>query len=151
MSLSVLDGGDARSGSGAWSMLFTAWLVALLSSLAVLFVGEIVGQTPCSLCWFQRACMFPLAVMLAVAALKSDTGVWRYAAPVAASGWGVAGFHTLVFVDVIPEGIRPCGRGPSCAGVDMTVLGGVPLPALSLLAFSAILSLLYLARRRTSA
>ena len=35
-----------------------AWIIALISSLAVLFIGEVLGQTPCILCWFQRAFMF---------------------------------------------------------------------------------------------
>ena len=45
-----------------------AWTVATSASLAVLFIGEVLGQTPCLLCWFQRAFMFPLAIIL---------GPWR--------------------------------------------------------------------------
>ena len=41
-----------------------AWIIALVASLAVLFIGEVLGQTPCVLCWFQRAFMFPLAIVL---------------------------------------------------------------------------------------
>ena len=41
-----------------------AWVIALAASLAVLFIGEVLGQTPCLLCWFQRAFMFPLAIVV---------------------------------------------------------------------------------------
>ena len=41
-----------------------AWAVALASTLAVLFIGEVPGQMPCLLCWYQRAFMFPLAIIL---------------------------------------------------------------------------------------
>ena len=44
--------------------LYLAWLVALASTLGALFIGEVLGQTPCVLCWFQRAFMFPLAIVL---------------------------------------------------------------------------------------
>ena len=71
---------DAR----AWPLLFAAWVVALVSTLGALFIGEVMGQAPCVLCWFQRAFMFPLAVILAVACYRSDAGIWRYALPVAA-------------------------------------------------------------------
>ena len=27
-----------------------AWIIALIASLAVLFIGEVLGQTPCVLC-----------------------------------------------------------------------------------------------------
>jgi len=50
-----------------WRPLGAAWTIALLSSLAVLFVGEVMGQAPCDLCWFQRAFMFPLAIILGIA------------------------------------------------------------------------------------
>ena len=43
-----------------------AWIIALVASLAVLFIGEVLGQTPCVLCWFQRAFMFPLAIILSL-------------------------------------------------------------------------------------
>lgn len=135
----------------SWAPLFLALAIALASSLAVLFVGEVMGQAPCNLCWFQRAFMFPLAIVLAVAAFRSDAAVWIYAVPLAAVGWLVAGFHTLLYIGIIPETIQPCtASGPSCSGADMTILGGVPLPALSLGVFTAIIALLLLARRSTA-
>ncbi len=77
----------------AWQLLVAAWVVALLSTLGALFISEIMGQAPCNLCWFQRAFMFPLAVVLGVAALLDDRGVWRYALPLAAIGLLIAVYH----------------------------------------------------------
>lgn len=135
----------------SWAFLFLAFAVALASSLAVLFVGEVMGQVPCNLCWFQRAFMFPLAIILAVAAFRSDAAVWVYAMPIAACGWLVAGFHTLLYAGIIPEAIQPCtASGPSCSSADMTILAGLPLPVLSLLAFTAIIACLFLVRRRST-
>jgi disulfide bond formation protein DsbB len=137
------------SSQALWPPLFGAFAIALISSLAVLFVGEIMGQVPCNLCWFQRAFMFPLAVVLGLAALRSDAGAWPYGVALAACGWLIAGFHTLVYAGIVPERIQPCtASGPSCSGSDMTVLGRLPLPALSLVAFSAIIFLLLFSRRR---
>ena len=134
-----------------WPPLFGAFAIALVSSLAILFVGEVMGQVPCNLCWFQRAFMFPIAIVLGVAALQSDPGSWVYGIALAACGWLIAGFHTLLYAGIIPERIQPCtASGPSCSGSDMTVLGGLPLPFLSLLAFTAIFVLLVLSRRRAS-
>ena len=137
-------------GSTTWLPLFAAWLVALIASLAVLFVGEVMGQPPCNLCWFQRAFMFPLAVVLGVASLRADAAVWRYALPLAVGGLLVAGFHSLLYLGLIPERITPCSQGVSCTGADMIVLGSLPLPLLALLAFGAIAVLLLVTRSRTS-
>ncbi len=134
----------------SWTLLLLAWVVALLATLAALFIGEVMGRTPCVLCWYQRISMFPLALILAVACYTSDTGVWRYALPLAASGWLIALYHCLLYFGVIPDSIKPCGAGPSCSSAEMTILGDIPLPLLSLLAFTLISVLLMLIRRRPS-
>lgn len=121
-----------------------AWVVALAATLGALFVGEVMGQAPCVLCWYQRIAMFPLAVLLGIAAFRGDRGVWVYALPLAVAGLGIAAFHSLLYAGIVPEAIEPCGAGPSCASADMTILGGLPLPFLSLAAFAAIVLLLIL-------
>lgn len=131
-----------------WLLLFSAWLVALAATLGALFIGEVMGQLPCDLCWHQRAFMFPLVAILAVASFRSDAGVWLYALPVAVIGLLISAFHNLVYFKLVPTAIKPCGQGPSCSGDAMTLLGTIPLPLLSLLAFAAIVTLLLTARRR---
>lgn len=130
-----------------WRPLGAAWAVALVSSLTVLFIGEVMGQLPCDLCWFQRAFMFPLAIILGIAAFRSDSAVVPYGLALALGGGLVAFYHSLLYVGVIPAPIVPCTGGPSCSGASMAI-GGVPLPLLSLVAFSLILTLLLNFQRR---
>lgn len=137
--------------SHTWGILLLAWLIALFSTLAALFIGEVMGQTPCVLCWFQRAFMFPLAVILAVACYRSDFDVWRYALPLAGIGTLLALWHSLLYAGLIPQPIQPCSAtGPSCSDANMTILGGIPLPLLALAAFASIATLLLVIRRRTT-
>lgn len=139
-----------QPSSGCWNLLLIAWLVALVSTLSALFIGEVMGQAPCVLCWFQRAFMFPLAVILAIACYRSDFAIWRYALPLATIGTAFAFAHTLLYAGLIPQPIQPCtATGPSCSGADMTIFGSVPLPALALFAFTLIAVLLIIIRRRT--
>jgi disulfide bond formation protein DsbB len=142
---------DNRLAGISWSLVFSAWLIALIASLGALFIGEVMGQLPCNLCWYQRAFMFPLVIILAIASFNGDSSGWRYGLPLAAIGALIAGFHSLTYAGVLPTAIQPCGEGPSCSGADMTVFGVLPLPYLSLLAFSGIALLLILARRRLTA
>jgi len=134
-----------------WMLLFAAWLIALGSTLSVLFIGEIMGQTPCVLCWYQRAFMFPLAVILGIACFRMDGTVWRYGMPLAVIGAAIAIWHTLVFTGVAPTALEPCGQGPSCSSENMTIFGGLPLPLLAVGAFGAIAVLLHLVRKRVNA
>jgi disulfide bond formation protein DsbB len=133
--------------NASWTLLFCAWLVAMTASLGALFVGEVMGQRPCDLCWHQRAFMFPSAVILTVAIIVEDPGVWRYALPLSLVGIALAGFHTLLYAGLVPKSVEPCARGVSCSDAAMTILGGVPLPALSLIAFVLLAALLLLARK----
>lgn len=140
--------GTELTKSGAWPPLMVAWLIALLSSLSVLFIGEVMGQAPCLLCWYQRIAMFPLAVILGIACFREDAGVWRYALPLAVAGGVVAFWHSGLFLGLIPKAIEPCGQGPSCTSAEMTILDGPPLPVLSLGAFAAIALFLMLAKSK---
>ena len=47
--------------------LTLAFLIALATTLSALFIGEVLGKMPCTLCWYQRIAMFPLVVILGVA------------------------------------------------------------------------------------
>ncbi|PZU85516.1 MAG: disulfide bond formation protein B [Shinella sp.] len=133
--------------SRIWLLLFAAWIFALVSSLSALFIGEVMGQAPCNLCWFQRAFMFPLVFILGAAALLNDGIVWRYALPTAVAGWLVAAFHNLLYFGIVPESIKPCADGPSCSDSNMTIFGTLPLPLLSLVVFSLIIVLLVAIRK----
>lgn len=131
-----------------WRIMTAAWLVALAATLGALFVGEVMGKTPCVLCWYQRIAMFPLAIILGIGALTSDARAIRYALPLALAGLAVATWHSAVFAGIAPQEIQPCTRtGPSCSG-DAMKLGPVPLPFLALAAFAMIAALLVTARRR---
>lgn len=132
----------------AWTFLVLAWLVALAATLGALFVGEVMGQAPCELCWYQRIAMFPLAWILGVAAFRETPGYGVYALPLAGVGALIATLHTLVYFDILPEAIHQCGAGPSCTDDGMLLFGAVPLPLLSLLAFVTIIVLLTLSLRR---
>ena len=147
----MADAAVSNRSQAGWAPLFASWLVALIASLTVLFVGEVMGQTPCNLCWFQRAFMVPLVIVLGVASLRADPAAWRYALPLAVAGLLVAGFHSLLYLGLIPERITPCSQGVSCTSAEMTILGGLALPLLALAAFGAIAGLLLITRSRTSA
>lgn len=123
---------DARTNT-----LLFAWIVAMTATFIVIFLGEIAGQVPCNLCWYQRIAMFPLAVILGVASFRGDTGIWRYGLGLSALGVLISGFHVLLYYGVLPAAIEPCGQGPSCTSTEMLFLD-LPLPLLALLAFVVI-------------
>lgn len=92
--------------------------------------------------------MYPLVVILLLGMYPYDESVIRYALPLAVIGWGFAIYHYLVYSGYIPEALQPCGQGPSCADIDLELFGFITIPMLSILAFSAIILFLSIARYR---
>lgn len=68
------------------NLLFIAWGLALIATLSAIFIGEVMGQTPCILCWYQRIAMFPLAVTLGVGIYLDDSRAPLYSLPLALGG-----------------------------------------------------------------
>ena len=125
-----------------WLLLFFAWLIAAISTLGALFLGEVMGYTPCVLCWYQRIAMFPLVLVLAAGLFPFDPRVIRYALPLTLAGWGLAVFHLALVAGWIPDSIKPCQQGVPCSDVQVVWFGFVTIPLLSVLAFSAVAGLL---------
>lgn len=130
-----------------WQLILVAWIVSTGSSLGSLFFSEIMDLPPCSLCWYQRCFMFPLAIVLLVGVLTSDRRCVNYALPLAIGGWLLAFYHVLVHTGVIPEDATPCQAGISCSDIQFELFGFASIPMLSLASFTVIGAVLMIAKR----
>jgi disulfide bond formation protein DsbB len=139
---------DAKNDSTSWNLIFSCWLVAMISTLGSLFFSEIMDLTPCILCWYQRIFMFPLVLILFVSLYPLDKKVVRYALPIAIVGLLFTIYHCLLFYGFIPENLQPCSRGVSCKDANMLLFGFLPIPLLSLASFSSMTILLLITRAR---
>jgi len=133
-----------------WTLIFSAWLIAMVSTLGALFLGEVMGYTPCLLCWYQRIAMFPLVLVLAAGLFPFDPRVVRYALPLALAGLGLALFHLALTAGWIPENLKPCEQGVPCSNIPVIWFGFVTIPLLSVLSFSFITGLLLAAHLKGS-
>lgn len=135
--------------SGAWLMVFAAWLLATGATLAALFLGEVMGLPICVLCWYQRIAMFPLALVLPFALFPYTRAVVRAALALALAGLALAVFHQLLVAGIIPEEIKPCTQGVPCGKTVAVWFGFVTIPLLAIAAFSLIAALLAASLSRT--
>ena len=133
-----------------WTILFICWFLASVSTLGSLFFSRVMEFAPCPLCWYQRICLFPLVVILAVGLFPFDKSVVKYALPLAIAGWLTALYHSLLYSGIIPESIQPCSQGVSCTEDYIDLFGFLTIPMLSLLSFSTIIALLIILKRRIS-
>jgi disulfide bond formation protein DsbB len=120
--------------------LWIAAAVAVTATLGSLYFSEVADYVPCRLCWFQRIAMYPLSLILVIAAIRRDRSVRWYAGPLAGIGALVSSYHYLIEWKPSLEG-GACGVGPSCADIWFRELGFVTLAFMALCGFVAILVL----------
>jgi disulfide bond formation protein DsbB len=136
-----LDGLRSSFGSSA---LLVAFVVATLATLGSLYFSEVAHFEPCRLCWYQRIAMYPLVVILGVAAVRRDPAVRRYAVPIAVIGALIATYHyALEWLPWLDSGV--CAASTPCTIVWFRELGFISLPYLALSAFLLIMALVWLA------
>jgi len=133
-----------------WMILFCCWLVAALSTAGSLFFSYVMEFPPCVLCWYQRIFLFPLVLVLAVGLFPFNKNVVKFSLPLAIAGWLTAFYHTLLHSGIIPETIQPCSQGVPCTEEYIKLFGFITIPMLSLLAFTTIIVLLILLKKRIS-
>lgn len=134
----------AMSPVGALRVAFGA---ALLATLGSLYLSEIVGFLPCELCWFQRIAMYPLVIVLGVAALRGDLEAWRTALPIAAIGAMISAYHVVVQRAPALE-VTECSGSVPCSAVYVTVWGFVSIPVMAGSVFLLVSALMVALARR---
>ena len=76
--------------------LWLAFLVALVATLGSLYFSERAHFFPCELCWYQRICMYPLALVTLLLATAGDHRAARYLLPLPVVGAALARNWSLV-------------------------------------------------------
>jgi disulfide bond formation protein DsbB len=115
-----------------------AFVQALIATLGSLYFSEIAHFIPCTLCWYQRICMYPLTVILAVGILEKNKKIYRYVFPISIVGWIIAFYHNLIQYNFIPETIKTCSVIGSCTERYIDWYGFITIPLMSLTAFTVI-------------
>jgi disulfide bond formation protein DsbB len=125
---------------------YAAFGFALAAMLGSLFFGEVMKLAPCTLCWYQRVCLFPVPAILAVGIVLRDPRVVVYCLPLVLAGLGISVYHNLLQFGVIPETLAPCTEGVACSERQIELFGFITIPLMSMGAFAGILVLLLLHR-----
>lgn len=122
-------------------------VVAVGATAGSLWFSEVSHFPPCELCWYQRIAMYPLAVVLTIAAVRRDAGIRTYAIPIAVLGLAVSAWHN--YVETFPErSAGGCDPTNPCTIRWVEGLGFWTIPRMAFVSFAAILGLLACLPRR---
>jgi disulfide bond formation protein DsbB len=121
------------------TLLYLAWIIALVATVGSLFFSEVMDLPPCVLCWYQRIAMYPLVVIIGIGIVTNDGGRMKnYALPVCLIGLAISVYHNLLYYGILPESVAPCVEGISCTSRQTEWLGFITIPLMALTAFASI-------------
>lgn len=120
--------------------------IATTAMAGSLWYSEVAGFAPCELCWWQRLAMYPLALLLTVAAVRRDDAIRPYARLLAGAGLAVSLWH--VALQRVPglSGVTECAVDAPCTAIWVDTLGVLSIPAMAACGFVGVLALLSLPR-----
>lgn len=117
---------------------YLSFFCALFATFGSLYFGEVLKLPPCTLCWYQRICMYPLVFIFGAAVWTDDRNYLKYSALLSGLGFFIASYHLLLYYGVIPENISPCVQGISCTARLVEYLGFITIPLMSWFSFLCI-------------
>lgn len=120
-----------------------AFLIALIATSGSLYMSNVLGWTPCRLCWFQRIFMYPLVVIIGVSILFDSRDIKDYVIPLALIGLPIALYH---YITQRVEQFHAAGCSiaqVSCSTEYTFYFNYITIPMMAATAFLAILVILW--------
>ncbi len=119
------------------------FLIALSATIGSLYFSEIMKFPPCTLCWYQRICIYPLVIIFGAALLTEDPGYRKYSVPLLFIGLVLAIYHNFLYYGIIAQELVPCTGTVSCSSKQLELFGFVTIPLLALIGFVSMLSVMF--------
>ncbi len=136
---------DAILDSVAGYELWMGFGVATVATLGSLYLSEVAHLVPCKLCWFQRIFMYPLVIVLGVAAWRRDASVRRTTVLGSVIGAAIAVYHYAI--QRYPSlGGGSCDASAPCSAAYIWQWNFVSIPYMAASAFGLILVLMFALR-----
>ncbi len=122
--------------------LYILFGLSLIATFSSLYFSDVLKIPPCSLCWYQRAMLYPIVLLTVTAIIRKDHNVLPYILTLSLIGGAIALYHNFIAYGLIAEGWTPCSFGVSCADQtieeyqvnnDLKIIGGVVIISIALL------------------
>lgn len=112
------------------------------SVMGSLFYSEILHMPPCSLCWYGRIAMYPIALISAVALYNNKKDSRDYILPLSLLGFIISAYHLAVQAKWIGSYLCSTEATTSCSDVQLMYYGFLTIPMMGIIVYTAILALL---------
>ena len=116
---------------------------AAIATLGSLYLSNIMGWSPCRLCWFQRILMYPLVLLFLISIVLNRKKVSDYTLPLSIIGFATAVYHYLVQFLAQVQASGCSITQVSCEAKYTIYYGHISVPLMAAAAFAAIAILSY--------
>ncbi len=148
LAYSKSDYGRAVTGFVHKNILAIGFFISFAAMVCSLVYSDVIGYTPCLLCWYARIAFYPQVLMYAIALFKKERHVLIYSMGLTIFGLIIATYHTII--QIVGESPLPCSStGVSCVTRFVYEYNFISIPLMGLVGFS-VLFLCLLASKRAS-
>ncbi|MEI2640679.1 MAG: disulfide bond formation protein B [Microthrixaceae bacterium] len=135
-----------REGLGSTALMLGC-AVAAVCMFGSLYLSEIAKFPPCQFCWYQRIAMYPMTLLLGIAAFRKDSAIKYYTIPLGIIGAGLSTYHYLI--ERFPDSVaHACTEEVPCSTVWIWKFHFLSIPAMAGIGFLLIVTLSILATPR---
>lgn len=120
-------------------------VISATATVGSLSLSEVISFIPCKLCWYQRAMMYPIALISFVAIITNDIKVKKYIMPLSIVGILIAGYHILV--QMFPQVLECSDEVAKCSAKDFAQYGYITIPVMAFSAFLLIILFGFIKRK----
>ena len=116
--------------------------LSFVSVIGSLFYSEILHMPPCSLCWYGRITMYPIALISAVALYHNKKDARDYIFPLSILGFIISAYHLAVQAKWIGSYLCSTEAATSCSDVQLMYYGFLTIPMMGIIVYTTIIALL---------
>lgn len=135
------------------------FLVSLFATLGALTYSSVYDFAGCDFCWYQRIAIFPMILILGMAAIKNDKLIKPYVIVLATAGIIVSVYHWSIHMisvygsQATADGLVPCSASeilPSCSQTEVLEYGFITIPFMAITTLALVIILMLFVKNKRS-
>lgn len=112
-------------------------VVSAGATFGSLSFSEVLGFTPCKLCWYQRIFIYPQFIIASVALFTNETKIKKYILSLSIIGFLIGVYHILV--QLFPQALECSDEVAKCSFKEFATFGYITIPVMSVTAFAMLI------------
>lgn len=129
--------------STVWSLYIGYFGDPVANLLSWVLFDTSRGIAACDLCWYIRACMFPLFILSSIALVKKESHIMHYIRPFAVLWLFFSGYKYWLEKFASGESLGICTSPVSCSTISLEYFWFVTMAFLWIACFIVILGICY--------